>query len=561
MHVFRCFLLLWVSLCCLGLAAGDATLVLHNGKVVTVEKDQPQVQAIAVKGDRILALGSNDEIKAHMGDKTRVIDLQGKLVIPGFIEGHAHFLNIGFAKTILDLRAAKSWDDIVTQVAQAVAKAQPGELIQGRGWHQDKWNGVPADSVEGIPVHKSLSEISQNNPVILTHASGHGALVNARALSMSGVDAETPDPAGGQIVHDKLGNPTGFLREKAIGLIKVDSPSEKIQAARTRKWARLASQECLSKGITSFQDAGSSYANVDLFKALADEYKLGLRLWVMIRASNEEHQTHLANYRTIGYGNNHLTVRAIKLSIDGALGSRGAWLLEPYTDAPHLRGLNLLTLDSVKRTAQLAMQHNYQLGIHAIGDRGNKEVLDIYQAAFKANPNRTDPRWRVEHAQHLHPEDIPRFGKMGVIASMQAVHCTSDGPWVPDRLGDQRSEQGAYVWQKLKASGAVVTNGTDAPVEDVSAIASYYSAVSRMMNNGKRFYESQRMSRIEALESYTINPAFAAHEDHLKGSLKVGKLADMVILSQDILTVPEADIPKTEVLTTIVGGSVLYSKK
>lgn len=556
---------LWALLPCLVLIVAGcsepaevADLVIHNGKIVTVEDESPQVQALAVKDGRILALGDDESIKRHIGDETEEIDLQGRLAIPGFIEGHGHFMGIGNSTLILDLTQATTWDQIVAMVADAAAKAEPGEWIRGRGFHQSKWDAVPDPNVEGFPVHNSLSKISPRNPVVLTHASGHASFVNAKAMELSGIDRKTPDPPGGQILKDRRGRPTGLLRETAGSLVRADRGTAQEREARMLKMAELAARDCLSKGVTSFQDAGSGFATIDFLKGLADEGNLPLRLWVMIRASNQELAEKLADYRTIGYGNDFLTVRGIKLSIDGALGSRGAWMLEPYSDAPDLDGLNLIPLDSVRETARLAIEHDYQLCVHAIGDRGNREVLDIYQDTFKAHPDKRDLRWRIEHAQHLHPDDIPRFAELDVIASMQAVHCTSDAPWVPDRIGDRRAAEGAYVWQKLMQSGALVTNGTDAPVEDVSPIASYYSAVSRMMSDGGVFYGDQRMSRLEALKSYTINVAKSAFEEDLKGSLKEGKLADIVVLSKDILTVPEGEIPSTEVVYTIVGGKVVY---
>ena len=540
-----------------------ADLVLFNGKVVTVDEAGTEAQAVAVKDGKILAVGSDDEIRPHIQEGTEAIDLEGRLAIPGFIEGHGHFMGIGNAKLILDLTKPKNWDEIVALVAEAVQSAQPGEWIRGRGWHQDKWDKPTDPSWEGFPIHDSLSAVSPDNPVALTHASGHASFVNAKALEVSGVDGKTPNPLGGEILLDKRGRPTGLLRERAQGLVRGGNQlSAEEREAQARKVAQLAAQDCLSKGITSFQDAGAGFQTIDLFKELADEGALPLRLWVMIRASNQQLAEKLAQYRSIGYGGDHLTVRAIKVSIDGALGSRGAWLLEPYSDAPELSGLNLVPVEDVQETARLAAEHDYQLCVHAIGDRANRQVLDIFEETFKANAKanaeKSDWRWRIEHAQHLHPDDIPRFGQLGVIASMQGVHCTSDAPWVPDRLGDQRSEEGAYVWQKLIKTGALVSNGTDAPVEDVSPIASYYSTVSRRLKDGSIFYPDQRLSRMEALRSYTINVAIAAFEEDIKGSLEPGKLADITVLSKDILTIPEEEIPSTEVVYTIVGGKVAY---
>ena len=333
------------------------------------------------------------------------------------------------------------------------------------------------------------------------------------------------------------------------------------QLARDRKILELADREALSKGVTSFQDAGSSFGTIDLMKQMVDEGAMGVRLWVMVREGNEAEAPRLAKYRTIDYGAGHLTVRAIKRQIDGALGSRGAWLLEPYSDKPESTGLNTTSVDSIRETARLAIANGYQLCVHAIGDRANRETLNIFEEAFKANPDKKDLRWRIEHAQHLNAADIPRFGQLGVIASMQGVHCTSDAPYVPARLGDRRAEEGAYVWQKLMKSGAVVSNGTDAPVEDVNPIAGYYATVSRKSKDGKVFYADQRMSRAEALKSYTWNGAYAAFEESSRGSLKPGKYADVVVLSKDILKIPEDEIPSAQVVYTIVGGKIRYQRQ
>lgn len=544
-----------------------ATLVLRNGKIVTVDDRQPQAQAIAVRDNRILAVGSNAEIEKYVGRATQVVDLQGRLAIPGFIEGHGHFTGIGAAKMNLDLMKVKNWDEIVAMVGEAAKKAKPGEWILGRGWHQEKWDRVPQPNVEGFPTHESLDKVSPNNPVLLTHASGHAGFANGKALELAGITGRTPNPPGGEILKDARGNPTGLLRETAQGLVRRAlaeaqsklTPEERLAVAR--KEVELAAQECLSKGVTSFQDAGSSFATVDLLRAMVDEGKLGIRLWVMLRENVEQLEANLAKYRMVNYGDSRLTVRAIKRSIDGALGPRGAWLLEPYSDLPSSTGLNTTPVDEIKKVAQLAMQHGFQLCVHAIGDRANRETLNIFEEAFKNNPDKKDVRWRVEHAQHLHPADISRFGRLGVIASMQGIHCTSDAPYVIARLGARRAEEGAYVWQKLMKTGALVMNGTDAPVEDVSPIACFYASVSRKLKDGSVFYPDQRMTREEALRSYTINAAYGAFEENIKGSLTPGKLADIVVLSKDIMTIPEDEIPTAEVLYTIVGGKVAYQKQ
>jgi predicted amidohydrolase YtcJ len=503
-------------------------------------------------------VGSNREIRAYIGSETEVIDLDGMLAIPGFIESHGHFSGIGAAKMQLNLMAVANWGEVVSMVAAVVGDAATGELIRGRGWHQEKWDATPEPNVDGLPTHHTLSAVSPDNPVVLTHASGHASFANAKAMEMSGITRNTPDPPGGEIVRDASGEPIGAFRETAQGLL---GPAyEGSEGGDLRRALDLANEEVISKGITSFQDAGSGFGTVDLIKEMIDDGSLDVRLWVMLRVSNDRLAERIADYRIIGYGNGHLTVRAIKRSLDGALGPHGAWLLEPYEDMPTSSGLNTSTVASVKETARIAAEHDFQLCVHAIGDRANRETLDIFEEAYRANPERTDRRWRVEHSQHLHPDDIPRFGQLGIIASMEGIHCTSDAPYVLERLGEARAEEGAYVWQKLMQSGAVVTNGTDAPVEDVDPIASFYATVSRRLNDGRVFYPDQRMSREEALRSYTINGAYAAFEEDIKGSLTPGKLADVTVLSKDIMTIAEDDIPTTQVVYTIIGGKVVYSR-
>ncbi len=548
-----------------------ADMILRNGRIVTLEASKPTAQALAVRGDRIAAVGTNAEIAKLAGPNTKIVDLGGRLAIPGFIEGHGHFTGVGEFRMNLNLREAQTWNDIVAQVGRAAQQAKPGDWIVGRGWHQSKWTSVPQPSVDGFPVHADLSKVSPNNPVILRHASGHAGFVNEAAMKAAGITKTTVDPSGGHIMKDTAGNPTGLLQERAQGLVskaygdwRAKRPeSEKLEEARSI--VQLATDECLAKGITSFQDAGSSFETVDLLKELAGKDQLRLRLWVMLRASLPELEQKLPSYRIIGAGNNTLTVRAIKRAIDGALGPRGAWLLEPYSDlpagAPNPMGLATDDPAELSKIANLAIKGGFQFCIHAIGDRANRETLDIFEKAFRANPASKDLRWRVEHAQHISAADIPRFGKLGVIAAMQGIHCTSDAPYVLARLGAKRAEEGAYVWQKLMKSGAVVANGTDAPVEDVSPLASFYATVTRKLKDGSTFFPDQRMTRMEALRSYTIRNAFAAFEEDLKGSLKPGKLADVTVLSRDIMTIPEDDILLTDVIYTIVGGKVQYQNK
>ncbi len=546
--------------------AQPADLVIRNGKIVTMSAAAPVVQALAVRGETISNVGSDADAAKWIGPRTQVIDLHGMTAIPGFIEGHGHFTGLGQFRMGLDLREARTWDEIVAHVARAVQQAKPGEWIVGRGWHQSKWSKAPEPNVEGFPLHDSLDKVSPNNPVILTHASGHASFVNGKAMQEAGITKDTKNPSGGEILHDKAGNPTGLLRERASGLVSGAqarynsrrTPAE--PAARLRKQIDLAIDESLAKGVTSFQDAGSPFATVDALKTMAEKRELRMRIWMMVRAGNDQLAARLDKYRMIGAGGDYLTVRGIKRAIDGALGPRGAWLLEPYDDKPDSAGLNTDDPADIRKTAELAIQHGYQLCVHAIGDRANRETLNIFEETFKAHPEKKDLRWRVEHAQHLSAADIPRFGRLGVIASMQGIHCTSDAPYVILRLGSKRAEEGAYVWQKLMKSGAVVANGTDAPVEDVSPLASFYATVSRKLKDGTVFYPAQRMTREEALKSYTVNNAYAAFEETRKGALEPGKLADVVVLSRDIMTIPEDDILSTDIVYTIVGGKVRYDK-
>jgi len=531
-----------------------ADLVLRNGKIVTVDVKKPEAQALAIRGGLIVAVGTNAEIAPLVGKHTRVIDLAGRLATPGFIEGHGHFLSLGNARMQLKLADAKSWSEIVRRVGEAAKQAKPGEWIRGRGWHQEKWDAVPSPNVEGFPTHESLSRVSPDNPVILTHASGHAAFVNAKAMEVSRITRTTPNPPGGEILRDGNGDATGLLRETASGLAQAP-PLDDPELIRSQ--AHVAADEAVSKGITTFEDAGTPFRSLDVLQAMEEKGELPLRLWMMARDSIEAVRAKLARRRIIGAAHGRFTVRAVKLQIDGALGSRGAWLLEPYSDQPGSSGLDTAPLELVNEVADLAAKHGFQLCVHAIGDRANREVLNIYERVYQANPGR-DLRFRIEHAQHLNPDDIPRFGRLGVIAAMQGIHCTSDAPWVTARLGRKRAQEGAYVWQSLMKSGAVVGNGTDTPVEDVDPIPCFYASVSRRLQDGSVFFPDQRMSRAEALKSYTWNNAYAAFEEDVKGSLTPGKLGDVVVLSKDIMTIPEDEIPTARVAMTIVGGKVVY---
>jgi predicted amidohydrolase YtcJ len=545
----------------------QADLVLVGGKVVTLDDHIPQAEAIAVRAGKVLAVGSDAEIRRLAGEHTRVVELGGRLVVPGFIEGHGHFLSLGRMKLDLDLKPARTWDAVVQLVRDRAASTPAGKWIVGRGWHQEKWERPPEPNVEGYPVHAELSRASPDHPVLLIHATGHAVLANEQALKLAGVARDSPNPPGGTILRDAAGDPTGVLRETAQD--PVHRAYERAQAGRseterldeTRRAFELATSECLASGVTSFQDAGSSLETVDFFREQAAFGRLKVRLWVMLRDSNALLRESLPEYRMVDHADGFLTVRAIKCMADGALGSHGALLLEPYRDLPDSTGLRVQPLAAIREVAVLAARHDFQLCTHAIGDRANREVLDLYHEIFRSFPEKRDWRWRIEHAQHLHPEDIPRFGELGVIASMQGVHATSDGPFVVTRLGLDRARTGAYAWRSLLDAGATIVNGTDAPVEDLSPIACFYASVTRRMSAGSEFFPEQRMTRIEALRSYTRDAAFAAFEEQRKGTLAPGTLADLVVLSQDVLAVPEDQIPATRVDLTIVGGEVRYARE
>ena len=549
-------------------ATGEpATLVLRNGKIVTVEDKMPEAQAVAIRGDRIVALGTDIGIQRYIGPATKVIDLGGQLAIPGLVESHGHFMGFGQSKMTLDMLDVRDWNEIVSMVAAAAKQAKPGEWIIGRGWHQEKWSSVPQPNVEGFPFHDGLSKVSPNNPVMLTHASGHASFVNAAAMAAAGLTGKTPDPPGGEILKDKSGRPIGLLRETASGIVgraleawrAKKTPEERL--ADARRQIELAVQASLEKGVTSFHDAGANFATLDIYRQAAADGLLGVRLWVMVRDSNDNLRARLAQYKAVGLANDHLTIAAIKVTADGALGSRGALMLEPYTDSPSSTGLATVPIESIADTAKIAIDNSVQLCVHAIGDRANREVLNVFERTFAQYPAQKDLRWRIEHAQHIHPSDIPRFGKLGVIAAMQGIHATSDAPYVVARLGPTRAQSGAYVWQSLIKTGAIVANGTDVPVERIDPMASFHATVTRKTKDGSVFYGDQKMTRAQALKSYTWNGAYAAKEESLKGSLAPGKLADITVLSKDIMTIADDEIPSAQVVYTIVGGKVAYQRQ
>jgi len=545
-----------------------ADLVLLHGKILTMDTAKPQVQALALKGNLILATGSDTEIQAHIGPKTETIDLNGYLAVPGLIDGHGHYMSLGESLMGIELRHTRNWNEIVNMVAEVAKTKEPGDWIVGRGWHQDKWDTRPSPSVEGLPFHHKLSEVSPQNPVILIHTSGHGVFVNHKVLRQVGFTRETPNPPGGEIVRDDQGNPTGMLREtaqdparEALARFRAQRPPEVIES-ELREQVKLAAAEAISNGITTFHDMGETFETIDLLKMMAEEGNLPLRLYVAIQEPAEILTEKMSGYRMVGYGDGYLTVRMIgEKVLDGALGTHGGWLLEPYTDMPRSTGFNVTPISDIRRSAELAVQHGYQMAIQGIGDRAVRELLNIYEKNMKDNPDMKDPRWRIEHCQVIHPVDLPRFSNLGVIASVRGIFATSDGPWVVKRLGEGRARERGYQYQTLFKSGAVVVNGTDPPVEDIDPIANFYSSVTRKMNDGTVFYPEQKMTRQQTLESYTINNAYAGFEEDLKGTLTPGKLADITVFSKDLTSIPEDEILSTEVVYTIIGGEIKYERE
>lgn len=556
-------LILMISACSSGEKADS---IYFNGSIYTVDASNPQVEAVAVKDGMIMAVGSESDIMKLQGDETEMIDLNGQTMTPGFIESHAHMMGVGYNKLEIDLMYVKTYDELVEKVAEAVAKAQPGDWITGRGWHQDKWIEKPDVMVKGFQTHDKLSAVSPDNPVWLRHASGHAAFGNAKAMELAGVnnlsiESLQGEVEGGEIIKDDLGNPTGVFTERAAGIVSRLVPQETEE--RAEQALDLAIQECLRLGITSFHDAGSGQAYVDRLLRFKEQGRLKIRTYTMLTGNSPALLEDWAKKGPMIDPDHQVTVRAFKLHTDGALGSRGAWLLEEYSDRPGHFGHETVPMERVGEVALMALESGFQLCSHAIGDRANQEVLDQYEMAFNKFPDmdRKAQRFRIEHAQHLSLDDIARFGEMNVIAAMQAIHMSSDRPWAIDRLGERRIVEGAYVWQKLMESGAVVANGTDAPVEPLDPLPSFYASIARKTLQGtpEGGYEAdQAMTRAQALKSYTLDGAYAEFEEDFKGSIEVGKAADFTVFDKNIMTIPEMEILKTKATMTVVGGEIVF---
>jgi len=536
--------------------AGFADTLLVSGTIYTADDANTQVEAVVIKDGRFTFVGDLATAQTKAGEHHRHIALGAATAYPGFIESHGHLSSLGEAITNLDLNGVDSYQTIVSMVADAAAKASPGQVIKGRGWHQSKWSKEPSVTVDGFPTHRSLSEVSPNNPVFLGHANGHTALVNQAAMDALNLNYSTPTPDGGVIVKDGKGDPTGILHENAIDLAySLTALSKESSMA-----AILAAQaHAFQWGITNFHDAGAGSTDIEAQRALDASGDLKLRVYTMVSAQDEALTDYwLARPPMIANDDSRLTIRSFKAVMDGALGSRTAWLHQPYTDDPGTSGVQTFDENRLVDIMNRSNAHGWQINTHAIGDKANTVVLD---AIDKATLTQRDHRSRIEHSQHLVPSDIERFSKLGVIASIQAIHMSSDRPWAIDRLGKERIESGAYVWRDLLNAGVHIANGTDVPVEPINPIANFYASVARKTLKGlpDEGYEiGQKLSRHETLKSMTLWNAYAAFEEAEVGSISVGKRADMTVTDQNLMTVDETKILATKPVMTIVGGEIVY---
>ena len=539
-----------------------ADMIIHNGMIYTMNDLNPTAEAVAVSSGKIIALGKYTDLDPLITPRTKIINLRGATMTPGIIEGHGHFYGLGLAKMQLDLSKTESYQDLIDMVSDAVENSKPGEWILGRGWHQSKWSDDKSDFVKGFQTHERLSEISPNNPVWLKHASGHAGFANQKAMDIAGVNKETEFGFGGEIIKDLSRKPTGVFNERAQGLI-----SEKVENNLSEdsdlRAIELAVKASLENGVTSFHDAGIGRRTIEVLREAINKDILKVRIYAMLTSRD----TTLLNewYKKgpeIGTGGDLLTIRSIKINADGALGSRGAWLIDEYSDRPGHYGMPTQSMDYVYSVAKQGIKTGFQVNSHAIGDKANREILNEYEKVFNEHPELAiDHRWRIEHAQHIAPDDIPRFGRLKVIPSIQGIHMSSDRPWAINRLGQKRIEESAYVWRDLINHGAVLINGSDVPVEPIDPIASFYASTTRKTLKGLPdfgYEPKQKMTRIEALKSYTINAAYGAFEDQIKGSIEIGKYADFTVFSQNLITIPEEKILDTKVLYTIVNGVVEY---
>ncbi len=546
-----------LGLLSLGLALQQqpADLVVLNARIYTADVNRPVAAAFAVRGGRIAFVGSTRGALALVGPRTERLDLAGRTVIPGMVDAHAHLLGLGQALRTVDLVGTRSYDEVIARVVERAKAARPGEWIRGRGWDQNDW----ADT--RFPTHQALSRAVPNNPVYLTRVDGHAALVNAKALELAHVTAATPDPTGGRFIRDSggAGNPTGVLVDGAQGVVgRVIPPASR---AELREQTLAAIAEANRWGLTGIHDAGVAPEGIAVYEDLAREGRYDLRNYVMIRSEDSTLDAFMRRGPQLGLYGGRLWVRAIKLTADGALGSRGAALLEPYSDDLGNTGLITTPPERIKSVALRALRAGFQVNVHAIGDRANRMVLEQFDAAFRDVPV-ADHRFRIEHAQILRYQDIPRFAELDVIPSMQGSHQTSDMYWVPNRLGWARA-QGAYAWRSLLNTGVVIPNGSDFPVEAVNPLISFHSFVTRQDADNfppGGWFPEQRTTRQEALWSITLWPAYAAFMENESGTLTTGKYADFVVLDRDIMTVAPEEILKASVVMTVLAGKAVYRR-
>jgi len=538
-------------------AQSPADIVFNNGNVYTANDKSAKAQAIAVKGDRIVFVGTNAAAQKFIGTNTRVVDLKGNTVLPGFTDSHQHLSGVGQREMTLNLEGSTSLQDFLAKVKARVDQTKPGDWVTGRGWIETHWQ-PPV-----FPTRWDLDQVAPNNPVILGRADGHGAVANSAALKLAGVDKNTPNPFGGEVSKDKQsGEPNGMLLDAAQGLVRRRVP--RTTAEDAERAVVLGVKRDIELGWTQIQDAGGDYADVDIFKKLYEAGTIKLRIYKAVYGPGPN-ATRLLNEGTItgAYGN-RFNVRTIKVVSDGALGSRGAALLGPYSDAPDTSGFLTVKAEELRPMLVEALRKGIQVETHAIGDRANRFILDEYEAAFKAVPvaerKIAEPRWRVEHAQIVNPADIPRFAKLGVIPSMQPSHAIGDLFFAPSRLGMNRLA-GAYAWESFIKSGVVVPGGSDAPVERGEPMIEFYAAVARKDQKGfsaEGWHPEEAVTREQALKMFTIWPAYAAFEEKLRGTIEVGKLADLTILSADIMKVPAPEILKTRCVMTVINGEIAY---
>jgi predicted amidohydrolase YtcJ len=534
-----------------------ADLVFKNGNIYTVNDARPKAEAVGIKGDRIVFVGSNREAQEYVGRNTRVTDLNGKTMVPGMTDAHHHLSEVGFREITLNLEGITNLQNFLTKVKERVAQKKPGEWITGRGWIETFWT-PPV-----FPTRWDLDKVSPNNPVFLDRADGHGAVANSAALKIARIDKSTPSPFGGEISKDKQsGEPNGMLLDAAQDLVQSHIPGTTPEEAE--RAVVLGVKRDIELGWTQVQDPGGSFRELELFKKLHAEGKSKLRIYKALSAPGEDAQRLFRDGPIIGADHYHLTVRTLKLYADGSLGSRSAALLQPYSDMPDSSGFLTIKEEELQPILQEALRKGIQIQTHAIGDRGNRFILDQYEKAMNAVPRVEwkikEPRWRVEHSQIVNPADIPRFAKLGVIPSMQPSHAIGDLHFAPSRLGIARLA-GAYAWQSFIKSGSIVPGGSDAPVEGGEPMIEFYAAVARKDMkgfSGEGWHPEEAVTREQALRMFTIWPAFAAFEETLRGSIEVGKLADFTIFSADIMKIPEMEILKTRCVMTVIGGEIVY---